>query len=300
MAKYTTQTRRIVENLSIGMEGASISKRIDEANKKIFEYYPLFDENHREELNRKIIMHYYTREICAETVGLWMLWLNERMNLIMPEFNQLYESAALEYDILSDTDLTDDYDENENADNRETSKNDRNGTFSAQTGTMFKASRNSDDGYKVNGKTEVSETGKTTDKGTVDMQDKELSSDLPQANAAGVDYGTEHVLKTQNSGTTNQNDRTLKGTTTQTNNDSHTYHYTSEDKTDVTDRNNTTDVMIGDKNERRLRDRKYQLKRKGKSGGYSYAKLIMEYRQAVINVDRMIIEELKDLFMGVW
>lgn len=38
----------------------------------------------------------------------------------------------------------------------------------------------------------------------------------------------------------------------------------------------------------------------GKFPGRSYGKLIKEFRESIINVDMMIIDELKDLFMLVW
>ena len=38
----------------------------------------------------------------------------------------------------------------------------------------------------------------------------------------------------------------------------------------------------------------------GKMTGKSYAKMIMEYRDAILNIDTMIINELKDLFFGLW
>lgn len=38
----------------------------------------------------------------------------------------------------------------------------------------------------------------------------------------------------------------------------------------------------------------------GKMAGKSYAQLILEYRETFLNIDMMIIEELKDLFMGLW
>lgn len=38
----------------------------------------------------------------------------------------------------------------------------------------------------------------------------------------------------------------------------------------------------------------------GKMGTTSYAKLIEEYRGMLLNIDMMIIEELKDLFLNLW
>lgn len=66
---------------------------------KIFDFkYPIYKEEHREELETKIIKHYYMREIGFETWGRFKLALNERMNLIMPYFNDLYKSIELNGD----------------------------------------------------------------------------------------------------------------------------------------------------------------------------------------------------------
>lgn len=73
---------------------------------KIFNNFPIFDENYRLALEKKILMHYYTREICEETVGLWKLRLATRMNEIMPYFNKLYDSELLKYEPFYDVDLT--------------------------------------------------------------------------------------------------------------------------------------------------------------------------------------------------
>ena len=72
-------------------------------------YYPIFDENYRETLDTKILKHYYTREIGFETVGLWKFKLNTKMNEIMDYYNQLYESALLEFNPFDNTNLLRDY-----------------------------------------------------------------------------------------------------------------------------------------------------------------------------------------------
>lgn len=63
--------------------------------------YPIFDEDYRRALNAKIVEHYWFREIGLETPQLFKRFLNRRMNEIMPFYNQLYESALLEFDPLS-------------------------------------------------------------------------------------------------------------------------------------------------------------------------------------------------------
>jgi hypothetical protein len=70
MSKYTTELRFIVEQ---GLQ-SRLADNI-EANWPLIysdiglDDYPIFQEAYRETLNNKIIRHYYTREIGAETVG---------------------------------------------------------------------------------------------------------------------------------------------------------------------------------------------------------------------------------------
>ena len=113
MSKYTTQVRFICE-ASVGMtESAgygSVNDIIQRAIPKVFDFeFPIYDEEYRNVLCTKILKHYYTREIGAETVGLWKLWLDTRLNEIMPYYNQLYKSAMIEFNPLYDIDLSTEY-----------------------------------------------------------------------------------------------------------------------------------------------------------------------------------------------
>lgn len=110
MSKYTTEVRFICEN-SAGLsksEGAdNVDSVLDKCWNKIFNFdFPIFDENYRQVLCRKILKHYYTREIAHETVGRWKLALNAKLNEIMPYYNQLYKSELLEFNPFYDVDLT--------------------------------------------------------------------------------------------------------------------------------------------------------------------------------------------------
>lgn len=53
--------------------------------------YPIFDENYRETLNHNILYHYYENEIGFETAPLFRLYLNQKLNEIMPYYNELYK-----------------------------------------------------------------------------------------------------------------------------------------------------------------------------------------------------------------
>ena len=113
MSKYTTEVRFICENGAglVESEGyKSINQIITDAIPKIFDFeFPIFDETYRSVLERKILKHYYTREICAETVGLWKHYLDMRLNEIMPYYNKLYESELLAFNPFYDVDLTKDH-----------------------------------------------------------------------------------------------------------------------------------------------------------------------------------------------
>lgn len=110
MSKYTTEVRFICEQKA-GLDESEGFNSVDDviANSwdKIFTTKcKFFDENYRQVICSKILKHFYLREIGAETVGVWQLWLNTRLEEIMPYYNQLYESAKLEFNPFNDVDLT--------------------------------------------------------------------------------------------------------------------------------------------------------------------------------------------------
>ena len=110
MSKYTTEVRFICEQISGYSEsqgGKNVDQVLNNSWNKIFDNsWSIFDEEYRSVLCKKILKHYYTREICAESAGLWIMWLNRRMCEIMPYYNKLYESEKLKFDPLTDTDVT--------------------------------------------------------------------------------------------------------------------------------------------------------------------------------------------------
>lgn len=99
MSKYTTQLRYICESLAGREESAGfndVESIIETAAPLIFDFdFPMQIPEHKTELIHAIIRHYYTREIGAESYGLWKLWLKDTMLLIMPKYNELYRIAEL-------------------------------------------------------------------------------------------------------------------------------------------------------------------------------------------------------------
>ena len=109
MSKYTTEVRFICEHES-GLEESKGANNVDtilnNSWDKIFTTTcEFFDSEYKPILCKKILKHYYTREIGAETVGLWKLWVNRKLEEVMPYYNQLYSSALLEFNPLHDLDI---------------------------------------------------------------------------------------------------------------------------------------------------------------------------------------------------
>ena len=106
MSKYTTEVRFICETkagLDESKGAGNVDNILTNSWDKIFTTNcTFFDNNYRSVLCKKILKHYYLREIAAETVGVWLLWMNTKLEEIMPYYNQLYESALIEYDPLKD------------------------------------------------------------------------------------------------------------------------------------------------------------------------------------------------------
>lgn len=71
-------------------------------------YYPIYDENHRADLNEKIIRHYALREIGQETAQQFIFYLGLTMAEIMPYFNERYKTLDMKYNPLESVDMTTD------------------------------------------------------------------------------------------------------------------------------------------------------------------------------------------------
>lgn len=277
MSKYTTELRWLIESVTADQTNLTISQRITAAAPKIFNFnYPIWNESYKTTLETKILKHYFNKEIGMETVGLWKLYLEERMNLIMPYYNQLYETATKNYDYMSDVNSSETYTANKT--NKETADFTLTGNLTGSTTDI--------------GKDTINSTSKTTDNGSRDsdttINNKNLESDLPQANYANLDYATNLVESEQTEAlhdTTNNVSNFSADSTTDRNNTTNASQDTSQTTKNIVDGN---------------ADETYTRTRKGAFGGKSLTELMMEYRQSIINIDNMIINELSDLFMLIY
>ena len=138
MSHYTTTVRAICETaagLTSDVGYNDVTQVLNGAWDKIFEAFPIYEEAHREILCKKILRHYYMDEIAFETVGLWKLELNTKMNEIMPQYNSLYKASADIINPLYNKNLHREYDGTSKGTNKDTRTDNLTDTASTTTTT---------------------------------------------------------------------------------------------------------------------------------------------------------------------
>lgn len=236
MSEYTTQVRFICETCANLTESTGFNDIEDVLNKSwniIFSDFPIFDEQYRPELCKKILRHYYTREICCETLGRWKLFLGDKMRNIMPYYNQLYQSELIKIEPLVSVNRSVSHEGN----GSETKTTNRNGTNNSN-----------------------SRTDGSTDTWS-------YYSDTPQGGIKGLESNDYLTNATHNVGTDGTSS-TLSGTT-------------SDNETGTGKRSDS-----------------YVDKILGYEGNQS--EMLLKFRETFLNIDMMIIDELKDLFFTLW
>lgn len=317
MAKYTTEIRTICE-VAYGLTGAKDEVRppvdtiveSDKVQNSIFDFdYPIFDENYKPTLQKKILKHYYTREIGEETVELFKLRLNTRLNEILPYYNQLYASELLEFNPL----YTMNYQRNGQKVGLDTGAATGNVTLSGTDTTRFRGNiTDKFDGSEVTQFDGVENTERdSTTEFTRGAGEWDLYSDTPQGGVQGIanaeadpsiasngyltnarhvfgdndGHDTTNIDENINKITDNNTDKATDNTDVRTyNNDEATqYGKITNSRTDTTD-NSKLDYfenVVG-------------------YNGQTASKSLMEYRKTFLNIDMMIIDKLEDLFMNIW
>ena len=183
--------------------------------------YPIFDETYRETLNNNILHHYYENEIGFETAPLFRFYLNQKLNEIMPYYNELYKVQKKLIDdnlLLNNVNLTEE--------------------------------------LKGKNTTETSSTSQSTNKG------KNLFQDTPQGNISQQDINAQNVYATN----ITLNDNSINDNSSA--NGSGTNEYIK--------------TIIGN------------------NGGKFNIDVLNDIKNNLMNIDLMIINELNDLFMGIF
>jgi hypothetical protein len=290
MSKYTTEIRFILENaygLRESAEYVSVDSIISQTRGVIFDFnYPIFDVNYKAGLESKILKHFYLREIGQETVGLFKLFLNRKMNEIMPYYNQLYLSELIEFNPLYTVNLTKDHhvdDVTEEGGTRNSTTDQDTTSTVSENGSNESDSTSSTTG-SVNDRTDVGHSS----------SDRVIFSDTPQSNLEYIEDGTYATTATFeahsyndgtdfNEHTSNSGTGHSEGEYSRTNSGSGTLDETQSMRY-TNNRDNDNDYL-------------------GHTVGYSgqsASKSLLEYRKTFLNIDMMIIDELESLFFSLY
>lgn len=380
MSNFTTEVRFICESLSGYTESvgyASVDEILNNAAPKVFDFnWDIFDENYRLVLEKKILKHYYTREISEETYGLWKLRLDARMNEIMPYYNELYKSSLLKFNPLYDVDYKTIEDENKNSDTKEVydelnnvienvnknykenetldgsdtvkdypvkydksiddsgvsneNKNTKDNKNKTSSGLEFeenKTNNNSETESKNNNNSNERSVVKNSDtpQGGLSMDDISgdiylTTAEIDELNKSDTQSG-KNITKANNDNVKNSNyknndieNNVVEGVSNNSyknkKNEKFDYEEPGENVTEygkINDTkgeenlNKTKSYNEKGKVNKNIKDtNNYIMHVSGKKGMGSFSKLLLEFRETFLKIDLMVIEELADLFFGLW
>lgn len=272
-------------------ELSQINALIEQARPLIFNFsYPITDMDYKPILERKIIKYYFFREICDIPVGKWQIFLDNKMNEIMPYYDQLYKSATLKINPLYTVNLNRNY-------------NRKNDTINETTGNrnlLENANANSTSTTDSTTDSTVHNTTVGTDNRTIDntrTNNETLKmSDTPQGDLTGV-IGTNYLTQAQQNERTDTdkgNDTTthntgVDGTSKDTISGKTINEAISTSKNEETNTNNSKSNSLED-----------YIESITGTQGRSESDLLNEFRSTLLNIDKMVINDLNELFFGIY
>ena len=274
MAVYTTQLRSICESLAGYTEEQGFNK-IEEiiaaARTSIFNFpYPIFDNAYKPDLETKILRHFYTREIGAETYGQWKLFLSQKLNEIMPFYNQLYSSELL----LAGIDPFEDVNYTRTLEHSGQDV-DEEGGLTQNTGSVNNSGTDRTVQSFPNYQSTTTPNLKTTTR----------KSDTPQGGINGIEsntYLSEADIVDQTGSSTTAVSGTVETALT------HGLYVITSD--------NTQHGKSLTKNYDSMLEEHFT----GKMGTADYASILKKLRETFLNVDQMILEDLNVCFMNIF
>ena len=251
-------------------------QRIDEqiayARPEIFYFdYPYYgDESDKEHLEKHIIESYYTRDICCDSMMRWIMYLKERMQDIMPKYKAFYDAQIQ----LMASDILDPYHLKETKDlvsNKSTIKTNE---------SVTSGSSKSD---SVSDSSSISNTDGVDN--TV-SKDVNKQSNTPQAMASAVDSGDEIPLSYLSAMNTNKNTSENDYNSSSSSSDNSKTLSKREDDSSY----QSSDTGSENKVDKIIRDIKGNLSK------MNNAQLVKDYQDVILNIEKMITDELADLF----
>lgn len=268
MASYTVALSTILKQLSGNITDLDWQTTVSAGAPLLFNFpYTIFDNEYKKVFEENFCRRFYTREIGFETVGYFKMKLVDFMNTQFPYYNQLYESTQIKYDVFTNYWENRESSTKSNAITDSTSDTTENSETKNGTTNTVKTERSRN--TNTNRNNENTNIYSDTPMDTINLNELQHATNVTNDTGSSTDDSTETEdtsgTSTANSTTTGKNTgNTVANTTT-----------------------NTTDDYI--------------QKVTGYNGSKSYPELIQEYRQAMINVDEMVLNAMdKFLFLHIY
>lgn len=248
MSKYTTEVRYICESTA-GLTDSAGFNSIDsvlseETVGKIFNFdYPIFDENYRYPLNKKILRHFYTREIGEESVGLWQLRLQQTLNEIMPYYNKLYKLELENINPFYNVDLTTTGNKDGAGTTAETITNNKTKNDTENTTKNGTNSKTDNETERTQGLVSTNLSGSTTNTGSTSKNSTENNNDRENT----INNVTKNKINNENYQSSGGENISKTGTKDTTIDDTKNKTQTTSDKGTTEENTSGTQIVGGTK-----------------------------------------------------
>lgn len=238
--------------------------------------YPIFKEEYRATLNNAILEFYMFREIGYTNPAVFRQRLRNRMDIIMRnKYNSLYSAKLKEFNPLYTMELYEDY--THSISNTGTTVN--NGEVNYNTNSTINA---------INNQNSIVNSEEDTENNSNGLG---LSSQFPSEEMTEDDLTSNLFVDNANKQTGKE---TGKNTTEQTSESD------SASNTTNVGVDKTTNVVNGTSNNTVTES--YHKKTEGSASDLTFAHAMTQFKEYVMdfNLDQLVIDELKDLFIQVW
>lgn len=232
------------------------------------------DENDKLELEKHILSDYYTRNICCDSVAKWILFLRNRLHDIMPKYKALYNAQMM---LIAENPLSPYHIE-------ETRRLNENKSMDGINHSINTGNNESSNESNSSNASENSGTDNTTSK------DVNKFSNTPQAMAEAIDSGSDIPLNYLSTMQTNEG--------TNDNNYENITHSSDSSLSKNTSKDNSEYDAQESRNENKVEE--YVKEIKGNILKFNNGQLIKDYQNAILNIENMISEELRDLFFQIY
>lgn len=276
-AKYTVVLKTLLDDPTIKpLIDKALSTYPLYVKKSKEEYIPSYIPT-REELNAKILNHYKYREIGTETIEGFLDRLETTMIEIMPRYNLLYLTADQDFNIIYNVDYVKTIDTERQGTTSDTTEGTNSQTATSESSGTNTTSANDSSNTQNNINNYSKNVESTTPQGQLNIATKDIDS-VNYADKASWNHNSNSDTATTSGVSSTESSSTLEGTNT-------------------TEGSNTITSNGANASTEGTRETT-----KGNFGVVSAQDLVAKYREIIINIDQMIINdtELSDLFMNVY